>query len=95
MQIKKAISDWANSWFFVKEKKPRVIIGIGSALIGVAAGVGFDFQLRAQGVFREASQLTGLIVCLAVGFLVLIPTCGIYNLCRWLVRDKSAKMDKT
>jgi hypothetical protein len=33
MQLKKAISDWANKWFFVAEKTPRVTIALVSPWI--------------------------------------------------------------
>ena len=93
MQIKKTLSDWLNRHFFVKERTPRVIIGVGSALIGVAVGIYVDFSLRVdEGFFgRQAAKLIGLIACLATGFIVLFPVSGIYNICKRLIEKGSSK----
>jgi hypothetical protein len=95
MQIKQAISNWANRWFFVKEKKPRLVIGLSSALIGVTVGAFADHSMRAQGVARVGSLLLAYITCMAVSFILAFTIWGFYNLCSWLVRDKTENIDKT
>jgi hypothetical protein len=94
MQIRKAISDWANKWFFVREKAPRVTIELGSAAIGVAVYIFVDINYgRAAGSFlaHGTFKLIGLVLGIAIYVILSFSICGIYNLCKWLIGAKAKK----
>jgi uncharacterized membrane protein YczE len=90
MQIKKAMNAWANKWFFVTEKKPRVIIVLVSLAIGLAVGISVNLHGRSDDNFwvHQAAKFIGLIATVAIGVIVLLVTSGIYNVCKWLA-DKN------
>lgn len=94
MQIKKAISDWANKWFFVKEKKPSLIIALVSVAIGLAAGIFVDLSGRSDDNFwvRQVAKVLGLVVCLVIGLTLFLAMSGGYNFCKRFADKKSGKV---
>jgi hypothetical protein len=51
MQIKQTISDWANRWFFVKDKKAALTIALLSVGIGLAVDIGLVIYRRTHEEF--------------------------------------------
>jgi hypothetical protein len=93
MHIKKAINDWANKWFFVKEKKPALVIVLVSVAVGLAAGITVDLSGRSDDNFwiRQAGKVLGLIVGLVITLALLLAISGAYNLYKRFADKKSGK----
>ena len=88
MQIKQTISDWANRWFFVKDKKAALTIALVSVGVGLAIDIGLviyrrthdEFFLNLHGqLFDMAFRFAALFV---VTLFVFLLASGIYNLCK-------------
>jgi hypothetical protein len=96
VQIKKTLNDWLNRHFFVKEKMPRLIICMGSALIGVTVGFYLDFSIKADGDFwdGQAAKVIGLMASATTTLIVFFLTCGIYNYYKRFVGKRSSKTGK-
>ncbi|MDR3459382.1 MAG: hypothetical protein P4N60_18290 [Verrucomicrobiae bacterium] len=90
MQIKKAISDWANKWFFVKEKKPGLVIALVAVAVGLAAGITVDLSGRSDDNFwaRQAAKGLGLIVGLVISLTLWLAISGAYNLYKRFANKK-------
>lgn len=83
MQIKKAINDCANRWFFVKEKKPRVIIGMSGVAVCVVIYFIIQHCIRTESyLVRVASRFIGFVAALAISGILVLFAFGTYNLCK-------------
>jgi hypothetical protein len=90
----KVLNDWFNKWFFVKEKTPAAIIGLGSAAIGVTVYIFVDMCYgRAADAFvvRVAFKILGILAAIAIAVILLLSVSGIYNLCKWLIGKRTKK----
>lgn len=88
MQIKQAISEWANRWFFIKERKPRVAIGLSSVAVGLAVGIGLDIYRRTHGEFflnhygRIFDVSVRFVAAIVTTVVVLLFVSGIFKICK-------------
>ena len=51
MNNDRSISGWVNRYFFVREKKPRIIISLGSVGVGLAVDIMLDVFRRTDKEF--------------------------------------------
>jgi hypothetical protein len=74
--------------FFVKETKPRVVIGVVSVAIGLVVDIALlvyrrtheDFFLNQHG--RLFDMLVRFIAGFAIAVIVCFSTCAVYNICK-------------
>lgn len=98
MKVIRTLSEWANKHFFVKESKPRIIIGLASVSIGLAADILLDAYRRMEKVPDQYLWLTGaparFIAGLGICVIVAFSASGIYNC--WRRRsNRSEGLDST
>jgi F0F1-type ATP synthase assembly protein I len=89
MQLTKVINDWVNRWFFVKEKKPRVLIGMSGVVVSVAVYFFIQHYTRTESfLVRVVFRLIGFAAALAISLILVLLACGTYNVCKKYL-DKS------
>ena len=82
------MNDWLNKVFFVKDAKPRVVIGLVSVAIGLSVDFGLVIYRRTHEEFflNQHGRLFDMSVRYVAGFtvavIVCLSACAVYNICK-------------